>query len=172
MNVGESFILRAVAALLFFVINLFAIYLLLRGHNLPGGGFIGGLGSALSFMLLSLAYGVKQTERALRVDSLRLAAAGLALAIASSVAPLFWGHPFLKQYNGKFYDVPLLGDISIGTPLIFDLGVFLAVVGVTTKLIFVLARSASGQPALDEKGRERYASPSEEPIEEHSGGPN
>jgi multicomponent Na+:H+ antiporter subunit B len=172
MKVGESFILRAVAALLFFVINLFAIYLLLRGHNLPGGGFIGGLGSALSFMLLSLAYGVKQTERALRVDSLRLAMVGLALAVFSSLLPMFWGHPFLKQYNGKFYDVPLLGDISVGTPLVFDLGVFLAVVGVTTKLIFVLARSASGDTALDAKGRERYASLMEEPIEGKPGGQN
>lgn len=165
MKVGESFILRAVAGALFFVINLFAVYLLWRGHNLPGGGFIGGLGSALSFLLLSLAYGVEWTERVLRVDSLRLAALGLTIALVSACVPLLLGDPFLRQYNGKFKDLPLIGDLSIGTPLSFDIGVFLAVVGVSTKMIFVLARSATGLRAFDAAQAERYAAPDEEPIE-------
>jgi multicomponent Na+:H+ antiporter subunit B len=165
MKIAESFILRAVAALVFFVVNLFAIYLLLRGHNLPGGGFIGGLGSALSFLLLSLAFGVEWTERALRIDSLQLAAIGLAIAVVSSMAPWIVGDPFLQQYNWKFSDLPFVGDLAIGTPLSFDLGVFIAVVGVSTKLIFMLARSISGVGALSAASAKLYAAAVEEPIE-------
>ena len=166
MKIGESFILRAVAALLFFVVNIFAIYLLLRGHNLPGGGFIGGLGSALSFLLLSLAFGVEWTERALRIDSLQLAVIGLAIAVVSSMAPWIVGDPFLQQYNWKFSDLPFVGDLAIGTPLSLDLGVFIAVVGVSTKLIFMLARSISGVGAMSAESAKLYSAAVEEPIED------
>ena len=166
MRLGESFILRSVASFLFFVINLFAIYLLLRGHNLPGGGFIGGLGSALSFILLSLAHGVETAQRSLRVDPIRIAGAGILLALLTSMAPMLLGDPFLKQYNWKLYDVPVLGSLGLGTPLLFDIGVFLVVIGVTTKLLFLLSRSIDGLPALSEPEQPHYAAPQEEPIEE------
>jgi multicomponent Na+:H+ antiporter subunit B len=166
MKAGDSFILRAVAALLFFVVNVFAVYLFLRGHNLPGGGFIGGLGCALSFILLLLAFGVEFVERLLRVDPVRIAATGVGLALLSSLLPVFWGAPFLRQYNYKIKDIPFVGDLPLGTPLVFDLGVFLVVVGVTTKLIFVLARSITGLPALTPEERSRYAAPVESPIED------
>lgn len=166
MRTGDSFILRAVASFLFFLINLFAVYLLLRGHNLPGGGFIGGLGSALSFVLLSLAHGVEAAQRILRVDPVRLAAAGLLLAIASAAAPLLWGAPFLKHYNYKWKDLPLIGDLAVGTPLVFDVGVFLVVVGVTTKLLFLLSRSVDGLTAIRPEDRPHYAAAGEDPVED------
>jgi len=165
MKAGDSYILRSVATLLFFVVNVFALYLLLRGHNLPGGGFIGGLGCALSFILLMLAFGVEAAERILRVDPVRIAVAGVSLALLSSLLPVFWSAPFLRQYNGKLTQVPLLGDVAVGTPLVFDVGVFLVVVGVTTKLIFVLARSVGGLTGLSLGERSRYAGPLETPIE-------
>jgi multicomponent Na+:H+ antiporter subunit B len=165
MKAGGSYIFRAVASLLFFIINIFAIYLLLRGHNLPGGGFIGGLGSALSIIMLSLSYGVEATQRFMRVDPVRLAAIGLAVAVATALLPLFVAEPMLRHFHWKFEDVPGLGTVYFGTPLIFDIGVFLVVVGVSTKMIFVLARSISGLTALDAREWRRYAADMEEPVE-------
>jgi multicomponent K+:H+ antiporter subunit A/multicomponent Na+:H+ antiporter subunit A len=161
----RSVIFRTVAAMLFFLINIFALYLLWRGHNLPGGGFIAGVGSGLSFILLALAFGVEQAQRVLRADPVRVAAVGLAVAFATAVVPVLLGQPLLKHWNWKLKDLPFIGDLAVGTPLIFDVGVFLAVVGVTCKLVFVLARSIDGLGALSAEETRRYASSVEEPIE-------
>lgn len=169
MKTGGSFIFRAVGALLFFIINVFAVYLLLRGHNEPGGGFIGGLGSALSLIMLSLAFGVERTQRNMRVDPARLAAIGLLVALLTAMLPVFVGEPLLRHFHWEWKDVLGLGTLKAGTPLLFDVGVFLVVVGVSTKLIFVLARSISGMTALSEREWRRYAAELEEPVEhEHS----
>ncbi|TVR47398.1 MAG: Na(+)/H(+) antiporter subunit B [Puniceicoccaceae bacterium] len=165
MKLTQSFIFVSVATFLFFLINVFAFYLLLRGHNFPGGGFIGGLGSAISLILLSLAIGVKTMDRILRFDPVAIAAAGLLIAFLTSCIGMFAGDPFLTQYNLKLTDVPLLGELALGTPLLFDIGVYLVVVGVTTKMIFLLARSVEGHPAFEDHERDRYASVIEEPIE-------
>ncbi|MDI1251215.1 MAG: MnhB domain-containing protein [Lacunisphaera sp.] len=162
MKAGQSYIFRAVGAVLFFLINVFAIYLLLRGHNLPGGGFIGGLGSALSLIMLSLAFGVERTQGILRTDPVRVAGAGLLLALLTSLLPLLAGDPFLRHYHVV---LPVLGKIEVGTPLLFDVGVFLVVVGVTAKLIFVLARPNADLTALAPEEWRNYAAPLEEPIE-------
>lgn len=166
MKLDDTIILRAVVSFLFYLINVFALYLLVRGHNLPGGGFIGGLGSALSFILLNLAIGVEAAQRTLRVDPMRIALVGLLVAVLSAMFPMLLGDAFLNQYNVKLGSVPLLGEVPVGTPLIFDIGVFLVVVGVSTKLILVLARSLSGLTALETSERRRYATRMESPIEE------
>ena len=169
MKAGSSYIFRSIASFLFFLINVFALYLLLRGHNLPGGGFIGGLVSALSLIMLSLAYGVERTQEILRVDPIRLAAIGLLLALVTAIMPVFVGADFLKHYNWKFTDVPVLGSLAVGTPLIFDIGIYLVVIGVTAKMIFILARSISGLTALEAQEWRRYAAELEEPVEhDHS----
>lgn len=165
MKTGESYIFRAIGSLLFFLINVFSVYLLLRGHNLPGGGFIGGLGTALSLLMLSLAFGVQRTQEILRVDPVRLALGGLSLAGLTALLPLFVGDPFLRHYHAKLEHLPVVGTIEIGTPLVFDIGVFLVVVGVTAKLIFVLARPNAGLTALAPAEWERYAARLERPIE-------
>jgi len=170
MRTGDSYIFRTVASLLFFLVNVFAVYLLLRGHNLPGGGFIGGLGSAISLIMLSLAFGVERAQRILRVDPVRIAAAGLAVALLTAMAPLLLGQPFLRHYHLAIRDLPVLGTLEIGTPLLFDIGVFLVVVGVTGKLIFVLARTNAGLTALDASEWRRYAARLETPIETAEGG--
>lgn len=161
----RSPIFQAVAAILFFAINIFSFYLLWRGHNLPGGGFIAGVGSALSFILLALAYGVERAQQVLRVDPVRITAVGLTLAFAVAVVPAVLGWPLLKHWNWKLADLPVIGDLGIGTPLAFDVGVYLVVLGVTCKLVFVLARSIDGLGALTRAETARYASEVEEPIE-------
>jgi multisubunit Na+/H+ antiporter MnhB subunit len=165
MRTGESYIFRTVGSLLFFLLNVFAIYLLLRGHNLPGGGFIGGLGSAISLIMLSLAFGVERTQRILRIDPVQLAVVGLTISIATAMLPLLVGEPFLRHFLFKFEHLPLFGRIEVGTPLLFDLGVFLVVVGVTGKMIFVLARPNAGLTALAPREWRKYAAKLEQPLE-------
>lgn len=162
----SSYIFRTVVQFLFFVINLFALYLMLRGHNYPGGGFIAGLATGVSILLLALALGLPGVDRYLRFDPIRLAAAGLLLAALTSLAPVFFGQAFLEHFHLHLHHVPLWGDLHIGTPLLFDGGVYLVVVGITAKIILVLGKSTSGLPALSAADQRRYSSPLERPIEE------
>jgi multicomponent Na+:H+ antiporter subunit B len=156
---------KAVAVAGVFVVNVFAVYLLLRGHNLPGGGFIAGLATAISMIMLSLAIGLEEIHQVLRFEPVRLAAAGLLLAVLTGVGPLLLGRPYLEHFN-TYLNVPLIGEVSLGTPLLFDIGVYLLVVGVTTKIVFVLATSTQGFRALVKEEEARFASPLEQPIEE------
>lgn len=162
----DSFYLRALIGVVFLLVNIVSIYLLLRGHNLPGGGFIGGLMTGMSFILLGLVRGWTELQRELPVPPLRLASLGLLIAILSGAAPMLVGRPFLTQYNVHLENVPLAGELHFGTPLIFDIGVFLLVSCITVKLIIVLARSTSGLPAFTPGETLYYTSVLEDPIEE------
>jgi multicomponent Na+:H+ antiporter subunit B len=164
-----SFIFRAVVRFLFFLVNVFALYLLLRGHNLPGGGFIAGLASAISLILLSLGIGLAELHRVMRFDPMRLATVGLAVALMTGLVPVVMGRPFLEHFDGYLEHVPLLGRVHVGTPLIFDSGVYLVVVGITCKVIFLLGKSTQGLVALVAEDAARYAAPVERPIEESEG---
>lgn len=165
MNAPRSYVFNTVVRLAFFLINLVALFLLLRGHNLPGGGFIAGLAAAISLVLLSLALGVEPLERLIRLDPVRLAAAGLALALVTGLAPAAFGRPFLEHFSIHLHAVPLLGDIHVGTPLLFDVGVYLLVIGITTKMILAFTRSTQGPRPLSPADQARYSSPLEQPLE-------
>jgi multicomponent Na+:H+ antiporter subunit B len=132
----RSLILSTAARLLLPLILLFSVFLLLRGHNEPGGGFIGGLVASTAFALYALAYDVKQARRTLRVDPHVLIAAGLLVALVSGLLPLLFGKPFL---TGLWIEreLPVLG--KAGTPLLFDLGVYLVVFGIMLMILFALA---------------------------------
>lgn len=160
-----SFLFLKAAGIILFIVNVLAIYLLLRGHNLPGGGFIGGLAAAMAVLLYGLAIGFDEMEEQLRVDPIYLATIGLAIALVTSMAPMLLERPFLEHFMAHV-KLPFFGELHVGTTLIFDIGVLLVVVGITTKIIFVLARSTKGQPALRPEEVNFYASPSELPIEE------
>lgn len=164
MRNPRSYILTVVAKGQFFVLNLFALYLLLRGHNLPGGGFIAGLVSASSILLLSLALGWEELHGMLRLDPAWLAVTGLALAVGSGVVPWWAGRPFLEHFM-VHWRVPLLGDVHVGTPLVFDLGVLLVVSGMTCKVLFVVGKSTEGLRGLVEAELRGYAARVEEPME-------
>ncbi len=161
----NSYIYRTVVSFLFFPLLIFSIYLLLRGHNFPGGGFIGGLLTAVSLVLLSFSMGLERFHAVIRVDPMRVAAAGLFVAVAAGLPALFAGAAFLTQYNFKFKDVPLIGELYLGTPLLFDAGVYLLVVGASIKVLFVLAKSTSGLSALVSEEERMYAAPGDEPVE-------
>jgi multicomponent Na+:H+ antiporter subunit B len=133
----SSTILQTATRVLMPLLLLFAVFLLLRGHNQPGGGFVGGLVVASSFVLYSIAFGVDAGRRALLVRPSTLLGVGLLVALASGVPGIFRGQPFMTAQ----WTALLIGPstVALGTPLIFDLGVFLAVVGVVLTIVFTLA---------------------------------
>jgi multicomponent Na+:H+ antiporter subunit B len=127
-----SLILRTATRMLMPLLLLFGLFLLLRGHNAPGGGFAGGLIVSAAYALHTFAFGVAAARRALLVDPSRLIRAGLLLALGSGLLPLTLDRAFLTSL--------WLGSGSgIGTPLLFDLGVFLVVIGVVLTMTFTLA---------------------------------
>lgn len=139
---------RAVQPLLL----LFSIFLLFRGHNEPGGGFSGGLVAAAAFVLISIAYDPQQARRALRFDPRTILAAGLVVALLSGSVGLLSGGPI---WQGSWWEIPLPGGatIDLGTPLIFDVGVYLTVLGVTLTIVLALAEAPAVGPPRPEKPR-------------------
>lgn len=133
----KSLILRTAARVILPVFLLFSIFLLVRGHNEPGGGFAGGLVAAAAFALYSLSAGVSQARGALRMDPHALIGSGLLLAILSGAWGLALGQPFMTDQWGKIA-VAGLGTLDVGTPLLFDIGVYLVVLGVTMLIILTL----------------------------------
>ena len=119
------------------VLLLFSLFLLLRGHNDPGGGFAGGLVAAAAFVLLSVAAGVDVARRALAVDPRTLVGGGLLLMLLSGlVAPLLYGEPYLSAH---WWTIEVGSyDISVGTPSFFDMGVYLGVAGTVLLITFSL----------------------------------
>ena len=134
-----SSILQTAARFLMPLLLLFAVFLLLRGHNQPGGGFVGGLVVAASFVLYSIAFGVDAARRALLVGPSTLLGIGLLVALVSGLPGILAGQAFMTA----IWTTVAAGStaIAIGTPLVFDIGVFLAVIGVVLTIVFTLAEA-------------------------------
>ena len=134
-----SSILKTAVRFLMPLLLLFAVFMLMRGHNQPGGGFVGGLVVAASFILYSIAFGVAAGRRALLVGPSRLLDVGLLVALGSGVPALFGGRPFMTARWTRWAVGPI--SVDLGTPLVFDVGVFLAVTGVVLTIVFTLAEA-------------------------------
>lgn len=134
-----SIILRQGAYLLLPILLLFSMFLLLRGHNLPGGGFAGGLVAATAFALYALSWGISAAEKLLRIPPRWLIIGGLIVAAGSGLLALLLGLPYL---SGLWWDQPLPVLGKLGTPFVFDVGVYLVVVGVTLTIFFNLMEGA------------------------------
>jgi len=137
----RSLILLKVTRAVLPVTTLFAIYLLLRGHNEPGGGFIAGLVTASGVVLQALASGAEDTRRRLEPLLRPAAWVGIAIAGATGAAPLLWGVPFLTHFHA-YLPLPGQEPVHLSTTLVFDVGVYLAVVGVAGTLAAVFAEAA------------------------------
>jgi len=136
-----SLILSTATRFLLPLLLLFSISVLLRGHNEPGGGFIGGLIAAASFALIAIAFGVRRSRRTLRANPRTLIAIGLLAALGSGTFGLVGGRPFMSAY-WVMLEIPLLEEVAVGTPFLFDCGVYLVVLGVTLMIIFALAEES------------------------------
>lgn len=134
----DSIIVRTAVRLLLPLMMLFSVYLLVRGHNAPGGGFIGGLVAAAAIALLLMAGGLRSAEAIVpAARARRWIALGLLLAGSSAVLPLFWGRPLMTGLWTKIA-VPGLAPIEVGTPILFDVGVYIVVVGMALTVILRL----------------------------------
>jgi multicomponent Na+:H+ antiporter subunit B len=131
-----SLILSTAARYLLPLLLLFSIFLLLRGHNEPGGGFVGGLVAAAAFSLYALAYDVATARKAMLLGPRNLIGLGLLAAASSGLLSLANGQPFMTGVWSN-RELPVLG--KAGTPLLFDTGVYLVVLGVMLTIIFTLA---------------------------------
>jgi multicomponent Na+:H+ antiporter subunit B len=138
----NSVILRATNRLLIGLLLVFSVFLLLRGHNLPGGGFAGGLVAACAFVLQTLCFGVSSARRLLVADPRTVVGAGLLVALAGGLAAMPGGLPFL---TGLWSAGPLPVVGKAGTPLVFDLGVYLVVTGIVCLIVFSLAEEEEGE---------------------------
>jgi multicomponent Na+:H+ antiporter subunit A len=108
---------------------LFSLYLLVVGHDVPGGGFAGGLVAGTGLLLMFLAFGERGLQRALPIDSLAVIGTGLLLAVAGGLIGVVAGDAFLT-YTYASVEWPLIGEIKVSSLLVFDLGVYVLVIGV------------------------------------------
>jgi multicomponent Na+:H+ antiporter subunit B len=139
-----SLLLQTAARYLLPLLLLFSFFLLLRGHHEPGGGFVGGLVASAAFALYAIAFDVPTTRRALGIELPTLVGLGLFVAAGSGLLGLLQQDPFM---SGVWLQqaLPVLG--KVGTPVIFDAGVYLVVIGVTLLILFSLMETANGTKA-------------------------
>ena len=127
----NALVLQTTARLLVLLLVVFSVLVLIRGHNEPGGGFIGGLLCGLAFATHALSFGIRRTRRLMRVDPYRLLGVGLLLAAGSGTVAVLRSQPFMTgQWLGE---VPGIG--KVGTVLIFDIGVYLVVLGAAVMIL-------------------------------------
>jgi multicomponent Na+:H+ antiporter subunit B len=136
----DSLILRVTGHFLLPLLIMFSLFLLLRGHNEPGGGFIGGLVASAAIALHLFFTDVQSARRLIWVDPRDLLGWGLCLAIASGVLAMFSGLPFLSALWTEM-TLPIFGMLKIGTPLLFDIGVYLVVIGTVLNILLSLAEA-------------------------------
>lgn len=130
----SDLILQTAAKVLVFIIMTFSIYILFAGHHNPGGGFIGGLITASALMLLYVAFDVETIQEIIPVDFKVIGAIGVLMALLTGIGAIVADVPFLTQVY-RYVDLPLLGETGLGSALVFDLGVYLAVIGTTMTII-------------------------------------
>lgn len=133
----NTLIFRTMAGPIAIVMVLFSIVILLRGHNDPGGGFIGGLIAAAAAAVYGMALGVGAVRRLLRFNPLGFAGFGVLLAAGSGLLSAFFGVPFLTAL--------WLPANLFGTPGLFDIGVYFAVFGTLSAVALALEDAGEGE---------------------------
>lgn len=135
----KTIILRTASNYLLPLLLLFSFFMLMRGHYLPGGGFVGGLIAAIAFVLHAFANGLDATKKLLKIHPGFIMPAGLSISLISALAPVIDNLPFM---TGIWMNepIPIIG--YIGSAMFFDIGVYLTVLGVTLTIIFTISESA------------------------------
>jgi multicomponent K+:H+ antiporter subunit A len=156
---------RVIMQWLFPVIAVFAIFLFIRGHDLPGGGFAAGVALSIAFILQYMAAGTRWTEARLRVQPINWIGVGLLIASAAGAGAWLFGYPFLTSYF-QYIELPWIGELPAATAMIFDLGVFTLVVGATVLMLIALAHQSIRTPRPIEAppAIETDAQPAPEPV--------
>lgn len=134
MRKTNNVILETSIKVLLFIIVLYSVYIFTAGHYYPGGGFIGGLMTAGAIVLLMITYDIKTVAQILPINYRIISAIGLLFAIGTSAGAFIFDVPFLT-HAFTHVDLPILGDLSLHTATLFDLGVYFVVIGVTMTII-------------------------------------
>jgi multicomponent Na+:H+ antiporter subunit B len=132
----RSAILQTASRYLLPILLLFSVFLLLRGHYYPGGGFVGGLVASIAFVLHSFAHGTTNTMKILGYKPLALIPVGLAIASLAMFMPVLIGYPVM---TGLWFEEPIPVIGMLGSALFFDLGVYLVVIGVVLTILFTIS---------------------------------
>ncbi len=135
-------IMQTLTRLLFPLMLMVAVYIFLRGHNLPGGGFIAGLIASVALISQYLANGIDWTNDRLRTDMHRIMWLGLLIATGTGVVSMLLGYPFLTSAF-TYLNWPVVGKFEVASAIAFDLGVFLVVVGATVMILVELGQAES-----------------------------
>lgn len=145
----KYFVLAQASRILFPTLLVLSLIVLYRGHNLPGGGFIGGLMAATAFILIGVSECMETAKRRLMIDPVSLMGIGLAVALISGLPGMLTGAPFMTGQWLPGFSLPMLGKVHLGTPLVFDIGVYLVVIGFTLHTTFSLAQMVQVEKELD-----------------------
>lgn len=155
----RSIIFEVVTRLLFHTLIVISIYLLVAGHNLPGGGFAAGMMTGLALVVRYLVGGRYELDEAAPVDAGRLIGAGLAIAALSAALPMAFGGTVLQSAVVDVH-LPGLGDLHLVSSAIFDVGVYLVVVGLVLDLLRALGSQIDRQILRDQRAAAAKVSPS------------
>ena len=130
----NNLILQFTSKIVFFMIFFFAVHIFFAGHYTPGGGFVGGLLMASAIVLLIIAYDLKTVKSIIPVNYMYVTATGLIVAVSTAAFSMLLNKPFFTHFF-DYFTLPLIGKTSLHSAALFDLGVFLVVVGVTMTII-------------------------------------
>jgi multicomponent K+:H+ antiporter subunit A len=147
---------RVVMTWLFPFIVLLALHLFLRGHDLPGGGFAGGIALTIAFVLQYMAQGAEWVEARLRIRPIAWIGVGLLVAVLAGAGSWLFGRPFLTAYFA-YWEPPLLGKVPVASALVFDLGIMVLVVGASALMLVALAHQSVRRTRAAEAEAERTA---------------
>jgi len=134
----NSILLQIAAKYLKYIFLIFAVLALMQGHNHPGGGFIGGLLAALTVVYNSMAYTPQKVKEKQKVKPEYFMGIGLICILFSFLPSVIFAEPLMKG-NWISFNSSVLGTVKLGTPLLFDIGVFFGVIGVTIMFLFTLS---------------------------------
>jgi multicomponent K+:H+ antiporter subunit A len=132
-------IMQALTRLLFPLMIMVAVFIFIRGHNLPGGGFIAGLIAAVALIVQYLANGISWTAQRLKIDMHWVIGSGLLIATLTGLVSMMLGYPFLTT-TYTYLTWPVVGKFEVASAFVFDLGVFLVVVGATVMILVQLGK--------------------------------
>lgn len=135
----HSMLLATVSQVLLPLALMVSVFIFFRGHNLPGGGFIAGLVTAVAIILQYIAHGVDWVKTRMEVEYQRVIAIGLTIALVTGIGSMVFNKPFLTSWF-DYYHLPLLGEIELASAIAFDLGVYITVVGATLLILANLGK--------------------------------
>lgn len=149
MRYDRSLVLDVGVRAAFHTVLLFSVFLLFAGHNAPGGGFIGGLVAGAAFMLRYVGGGAADVQRVEPLAPEVLLGGGVTVAVCAGIGSLVAGGDFLES-GYRQLDLPLLGKVSLTSVLVFDVGVYLVVVGLVVGILRSLGREESEGEVVEE----------------------